>query len=178
MLKVTMEALGLTLRPVDRTDAGRLLAWRNAPEVVAWSETGAVDPAQHEAWLGRTLANPDCHFRIAEFRDQAIGWRRVDVQGLAGTVSILIDLRWQRMGYGWLLLDQAILWAAQSGLTELLARIHVANLASRRLFGGHGFRPIRQEGLWLTYQQTLSAPPNTPYLLPMEGQYDVGYLNP
>lgn len=62
------------LRPVRPGDSGRLLAWRNAPQVAAYMYSGhRIGQAEHDRWFAAALAAPDRRYWIIERDGEPVG---------------------------------------------------------------------------------------------------------
>ena len=62
------------LRPAEPADAGRLLDWRNQPEVARWMYTDhAITPEEHARWYAAALRDPSRSYWIIEVDGAAAG---------------------------------------------------------------------------------------------------------
>jgi RimJ/RimL family protein N-acetyltransferase len=154
------------MRRATSQDADRLRAWRNDPDSVAQSLSGAeVDAASHAAWLETILSDPACILLIGELSDpaavgvavgEAVGMVRLDLGRAAAEVSI--NLAPQARGRG---LSVAMLLAAEASVRKsdtphLTARIKLDNAASRSAFERAGYRLVSPEtDAILVYRKSL-----------------------
>lgn len=66
--------MSVTLRPVTPEDSGRLLAWRNSPQVSAYMYTDhLISPEEHARWLAGALAAADRRYWIIEDDSAPVG---------------------------------------------------------------------------------------------------------
>ena len=72
----------MRFRKATKKDSENLFNWRNDPETRAESlNTAPVLREAHEAWLARTLKNPNRLLFIAEEDNEAVGTKRADKFG-------------------------------------------------------------------------------------------------
>ena len=136
------------LRPAVSSDEAVLLAWRNAADSVAWSESGQpVDRIEHARWLTAVLEDPGRLLFIGERRGESLGMVRVDVRDAEGTVSIGVDPAARRSGVAAGMLEcltrKAEAWMQ---VDRLVARVHFDNTASPRSFERAGFVSMGSSG--------------------------------
>ncbi len=148
----------LTLRAATSGDAALLLAWRNDPEAIRFSVSGAgVTPEEHAKWLARRLADPGTHLWIAEERGTPVGQVRVDVEGGTGTVSIAVAPGERGRGLGTAAL-RAMAGEVESdpAVLTLRALVHTDNPASGRAFELAGFHRLeRREGEFIVLERAM-----------------------
>lgn len=129
----------LTLRPATLADSTLLLEWRNDPLTRAMSiSTDEVHLAAHEAWLARSLDNPDRSLLIAEHDGRPVATVRID-RGDETELSWTVAPIARGRGVG----SAAVSTVAQPGM---VARIKPENTASRRIAERAGFRFIERAG--------------------------------
>lgn len=145
-----MAAPQVRLRRANKDDAERLLAWRNDPVTRQASlDRREVPPAQHVAWLERTLASDAVVLYIVE--EPTLGpCGQVRLNRLKrGGALVSIGLAAEARGRG---LGAAALRAVRSDAyrpawaTALYAVIRDDNDASRRAFEAAGFAGPSAEG--------------------------------
>ena len=128
----------MKVRPATMADALDVLAWRNDPLTRAMSRNQAeVAEAEHLAWFGRALENPNLLLLIGEADGEKAGMVRLDFRAET-EVSINVNPALRGRGYGQALLQAGVREAAGS----VVAEIRDENVASRRLFERAGFRRV------------------------------------
>lgn len=157
----------LRMRRATVEDAVSLWSWRNAPEVRA----SALHPEEihwtdHQAWLGRVLADDTRDLLIAERCDGWGGWQpvgvvRYDVSHDQAEVSIYLCPGLAGQGWGRRVLREGEHWLrmARPALRQLTAVVRQDNPASRRLFIGAAYQPVATttaDELW-HFAKNLSA---------------------
>lgn len=148
----------VTLRPATRDDADRLLAWRNDPDAVRFSSTGAlVSPEEHRAWIASRLAREQPRLWIGVEDGRSVGQVRLDVEGSVGVVSIAVAPEHRGRGLAAELLQRMTeLTAADPDVQRLVAHVNAANAASLRAFERAGFRQSgRDDSGWLELTRTV-----------------------
>lgn len=141
----TASLRGWTHRAARIDDAELLFAWRNDPDTRRHSRTSDLIPWKtHHDWLTRTLESTTRRLLVVEFEGEPIGTVRWDLQAPA-TWEVSITLAPQKRGLGY---SARLLAAAERALggerpLTLMAEIHTANEASRRLFASCGYLPDR-----------------------------------
>lgn len=149
------EVLPIRLRPVTPADSADLLAWRNDPVTrVNSRNTSAVDPAGHEAWLARALADPDRRLWIAEGAGGKLGTVSANRDGDV-ELSITVAPGMRGRGAGTAMIRAALaevraLWPQAA----IRAAVRLDNLPSRRLFEHCGFAPIGETDGFVAYRFT------------------------
>jgi RimJ/RimL family protein N-acetyltransferase len=138
----------MQLRRATIDDALDVLEWRNDPQSVAASKTGAVNRDTHLAWFPKAVVDEQRAIFIAEEDGRKIGMIRFDRDERAWTVSINLAPDQRGKGYGDRILSAGI---NAIGSPPLIAEIKDDNIASIRLFERCGFRRISHEDGWLHY---------------------------
>lgn len=132
----------LMLRLAGPPDSADLLAWRNDPLTRANSRnTGPVAPAEHEAWLVRTLANPNRRLWVAERDGDRLGTvsaARHDSGEVELSVTVAPAMRGQGAGTAMIRAAVATVQAIWPG-AAIRAVVRDGNAASRHLFERCGF---------------------------------------
>jgi len=63
------------LRPMTKADLGQVLGWRNSPEVRRYMYTNhEIEPQEHRAWFGASIADPLISLLIYEHHGEASGF--------------------------------------------------------------------------------------------------------
>jgi spore coat polysaccharide biosynthesis predicted glycosyltransferase SpsG/RimJ/RimL family protein N-acetyltransferase len=137
--------LTMAARRARSDDAPLLLAWRNDPVTRAASRsTAEVDPAEHEAWLHRVLADPGRMLLVVEDRGEPVGTVRFDREepGLwEVSVTVAPEVRGRGLAHRVLAVGEAA-WRREVGTgPRVLASVRPDNTASARLFRSAGYRP-------------------------------------
>ena len=151
-----MGAADVHVRRAHTDDAAALFAWRNDPSVRSVSRSREpLDPAQHDAWLARVLADPQRILLIGERDGHPVGVVRFDVEGTEAEVSIFLTPGTHRPGTGSALLSSAErhLASARPEVTHCRAQVLGDNRRSHGLFAGGGYAPA---SAW--YQKTIRNP--------------------
>ena len=140
----------LKFRPVTADDAEALLRWQRLPLIRRFSRNPVPPtPAEHEAWLARTLGDPARIFEIASCNGVPAGVLRLDRKALDGNldryeISIYVLPEFQGRGVG-----KAMLAFARCALPwgEFVAQVLPGNEASHRLFSACGYR--NKDGIYI-----------------------------
>lgn len=148
-LRVARAVLGRALRERVRLQAATprdedaVLALANDPVVRASSlNTEPITPEAHRAWFAHRLMRPRESMMLLAWDDGALaGQVRFDVSGNQAVVSISLAAGYRGLGWGPLLLEDAIrrLGREHTDVTTLIANVRRENTASIRLFEGAGF---------------------------------------
>lgn len=73
------------IRPMDYADLGRVLAWRNHPDVRRYMYTQHVIALdEHQRWFERTLPDPKKHLLVFEVNHQPLGFVNFNEVGNGG----------------------------------------------------------------------------------------------
>jgi RimJ/RimL family protein N-acetyltransferase len=146
---------GPSVRPATEADSALLLAWRNDPETRAWSRTtDPVAPADHQAWLERSLRNPDRRLLVAEQDHKPVGTVRFDRDGRHWEVSITVapEARGRKLAVPILLAAERVL----EPHVTVRACVHRDNAASRSLFRRAGYQEEQAaDGPWTWLVKTV-----------------------
>ena len=146
---------GPSVRLATDADADLLLAWRNDPETRAWSRTtDPVAPADHQAWLDRSLRNPDRRLLIAEQHHKPVGTVRFDRDGRHWEVSITVapEARGRKLAVPILLAAERVL----EPHATVRACVHRDNAASLSLFRRAGYQEEEAtDGAWTWLVKTV-----------------------
>lgn len=152
-----LDAMGFdpVVREASNADAALLLAWRNDPETRAWSRTAdPVAPADHQAWVDRSLHNPDRRLLIAEHGHKPVGTVRFDRDGRHWEVSITVapEVRGRKLALPILLAAERVL----EPHATVRACVHRDNAASRSLFRRAGYQEEEAiDGAWTWLVKTV-----------------------
>jgi RimJ/RimL family protein N-acetyltransferase len=140
-----LRALGasrIVIRPATAADSSNLYGWRNDPVVRAVSrETALIERAGHDAWLVRTLADPQRVLLVGEEGGRPVGVVRFDLAGGDAEVSIYLVPGPTRTGLGSDLLVAAESWLGRTHreVRRVRAEVLGANERSHRLFRSNGY---------------------------------------
>lgn len=132
------------LRTMRESDLGRVLAWRNAPEIRRWMlQTDEIGAAEHAAWFRRCSSDPNRQLLIAEANGHPIGFVQFSGLKSAGPAEWGFYAAPDAPPGSGLLLGQLALAHAfgRLGLPGLLGRALAENEASIRFHQKLGFRP-------------------------------------
>ena len=133
--------MAIFLRFVDEHDSEDILRWRNDPETVAASPSGAVEPSAHAQWYNQKLRDTSCHQFIVQDELHKIGVVRFDCDGKKAEVSITINPELRGRGYGKLALHKALgVYFSNFPAESVIAKIVEENARSVRLFSSCGFQ--------------------------------------
>jgi UDP-4-amino-4,6-dideoxy-N-acetyl-beta-L-altrosamine N-acetyltransferase len=135
----------VSLRPLDREDGVRVLAWRNSPAVAAYMYSDhKITANEHTLWLRRALSMQDRHFWIIVLDDAPVG--------LANLANI--DQATQKCDWAFYLADPSTRGRGvgaqveyivlqhvfgQMGLNKLWCEVLIENEAVWRLHASFGF---------------------------------------
>ena len=147
--------VSVAMRRAAEADSSNLYAWRNDDSVRATSrEHAPIQRAQHEAWLARTLADPQRVLLVGEENGTAVGVVRFDIAGDEAEVSIYLVPGRARVGLGSELLLAAESWMSREriDLRRLRAEVLGSNERSHRLFRSNGY-----EARSTVYQKNIFA---------------------
>jgi RimJ/RimL family protein N-acetyltransferase len=137
----------VTLRLAQANDSDWLLALQSRPETRRYARNPAVPaPAEHAAWYGGVIDDPDRVLCIVEHNGERCGFIRLDRRITSGRlrfeVSIGIDPDHHRNRLGSAALSLARRLAPGA---ELDAAVDVRNAASRALFVQAGYSQVEPE---------------------------------
>lgn len=137
-----LDAASIQVRPATTADADALFAWRSHDSVRSASrQSGAIERSEHDAWLGRVLADADRSLLIGERRGTPVGVVRFDVQAQQAEVSIYrVPSSTERgAGPGLLLAAEAWLRQRRPDVGTVTAEVLAGNERSHRLFRSAGY---------------------------------------
>jgi RimJ/RimL family protein N-acetyltransferase len=141
-----LEADQPTIRPASAADAELLWGWANDPETRRWSFHSAPIPWEtHVAWLDSKLADPAIRIFVVGDGATPKAVVRFEADGEVAVVSVVVDPRARRRGWG----VRALRIACPRVVHELMPkRIHAYikrdNAASMRAFERAGFTPTAE----------------------------------
>ncbi len=145
---------GVSVRRATRRDADFVLALRNDPSSVRWSETRrAVTPSEHARWFGAHCDDPATRLFIVQCEGEDVGQIRLDIDDAVGRVSIAIAEQHRGRGVGVLALR-----TVQAGLrgdmqvSRLQARVATDNHVSRSAFESCGFTTVGESDGFRVYE--------------------------
>jgi N-acetylneuraminate synthase len=139
----------VSLRRATREDSAELLRWRNDATTRKMSVSEAeVTPAEHAAWLERTLASTTCSLFVIMAEDGPVGTARLDAgphQGAEVSITMAPEARGRKLSTSALVALEE--HARSAGLVRLTARIRVDNEPSLRAFRTAGYYAFAEEAL-------------------------------
>ncbi len=138
----------IRLRAVQRDDALRLYQWQQDSQVRSWSFTpGPSNFAQHQLWLERKLADPECRLLISETESGTeFGLVRLDLVDDHAVVGLALDSQYRGCRLAPVVLAAALeQFAKKHSGREVVAFIKPDNVASQRTFASEGFEFARNE---------------------------------
>lgn len=132
----------LLVRPARMDDAHLMFEWRNHPATrQSARDDREISWADHEAWIKRTLDNPQRCLLIAEVGHCPVGVIRFDFKGTQAEVSLYLDPALHGLGLGKRMLHagEASAMTAWPRLEVITAEALEDNLGSQRLFLDAGY---------------------------------------
>lgn len=149
------------MRPIAETDRGRLLAWRNSPDVHPFMYADhLITPDEHDRWIEKAISDPERVFRVVELDGEPVGLVSLyDIDRANGRCSLsryLAEPAARGIGLGaWVevwLIEYAF---GPLGLSKLWSEVLATNETAWRLHLAHGFveearfrRHVRKAGAW------------------------------
>jgi len=145
--------MNITQRNAKKDDLELLFNWRNHSHVRNFSTHDQSIPLEeHTNWfLARIERLPQEPFNLFEYQNMAVGMCRLDKSSITDDlfeISIIVAPDFQKKGFGRLMLEKS----CESFFEiypdyRILARVHVENTNSRRLFESENFKLAnRNEG--------------------------------
>jgi len=137
----------ISLRVATRADCRRLWVWRNDVAAREGSfDSEAIPYEIHEKWFAGKIDDPCTHLLIViNDRGLEVGYVRFDVGPGTATISVAIDSRERRKGYGLLAIKRGVEHIFQhASVSRVVAQIRRENLGSALAFRRAGFRPVRK----------------------------------
>jgi len=132
----------MDIRPATLNDAADILSWRNDPHTRSmFVSSQPVSEVDHLSWLKRILVDPHRILLIGENAGTKVGICRFDIDPVAGSAEVSINLAPEMRGQGLSseLLGRSIEVASRLFRGPLTAKIRQANRASIRCFEACGF---------------------------------------
>ena len=144
------------LRDAQMQDSLLVLELRNASDVRGFAtSTEEIQVSVHETWFEKRISNQIRNpFWIIEFKKMDVGYIRFDeVSRKTFEVSIAISSSYRGNGLGKTALMQGLEKLKEmSGVSNVIARIHVDNLVSKITFKKCGFSESGQDGNFLFFK--------------------------
>jgi UDP-4-amino-4,6-dideoxy-N-acetyl-beta-L-altrosamine N-acetyltransferase len=133
--------MSVRLRPIAPGDSGRLLAWRNSPQVSAYMYTDhLISPVEHDSWFAGALAASDRAYWIIEDDGAPVG-----MASLAG-----IDLTRRRCEWAYYLGEASVRGRGVGAAVEFVMLDHVfSDLGLHKLWCEV---LIDNEGVWKLHE--------------------------
>jgi UDP-4-amino-4,6-dideoxy-N-acetyl-beta-L-altrosamine N-acetyltransferase len=141
-----MTAPKVELRPLRPHDAGRLLAWRNSPEVAAYMYSDhKITPGEHGRWVDGIPGDPRRAYWIIEMDGAPVGLANfydIDrTHGRCAWAYYLAEAQVRGRGVGsfveYAMIEKAF---GEFGLTKLWCEVLASNEAVWKLHERFGFR--------------------------------------
>lgn len=147
----------LTIRNVTKNDSELLFNWRNEDSVRIFSRNShLLTWEEHEKWFNKIINSNtgESLIYIFEKSGKKIGMTRIDkAVGDSSEISIILDPKFRGKGLSKQLLSTTLDIIAKDFTYErIIATVHQDNIASQRAFKALGFRVLRQNQLFITYQ--------------------------
>ena len=135
--------ISFQLRPANRNDAERLLAWRNDPQTrQASHHADVISLEAHMAWFEKSLKSPDQRrLWVAEMNGKAVGTCRVDRMENAWELSWTVAPEARGQGIAHQMLSKLMPLFNE----PLSAQVKVGNIASMKVAERAGFVLDKQE---------------------------------
>jgi UDP-2,4-diacetamido-2,4,6-trideoxy-beta-L-altropyranose hydrolase len=133
----------IELRSAEAGDRDLLYRWVNQPDSLAnkLRTSGPIAQADHAAWFGGVLDDPDFFFWIIEAEGRPAGQVRFTPTEYGHEIDIYVDSGHRRRGVALMALALAAsAFAEEHGPGRLVARVRPSNSPSRGLFRRAGFR--------------------------------------
>ncbi len=132
----------LLLRFAQEEDCNDIYEWRNDPITIRFSPSGGVEYKNHLQWFAKKIKDQNTQlFIILNQEQQKIGIIRFDKEEEKAEVSINLNPKHRRQGYGKKSLQKALeIYFNNFNIDEITARINPENEASLKLFLGLGFK--------------------------------------
>lgn len=132
----------MNLRKASAKNGELILKWANDPEVRAESFTSnAIPYNDHIKWFEHIISSPDCYLYIAENSNgQTVGQVRFELEGSNATISISVDRKFRKKGYGSMIIALASKKLFQVSNADVIhAYIKKGNATSVSAFKKAGF---------------------------------------
>lgn len=150
----------ITQRTAAAEDAAVLLMWRNGAGARQFSQNSdPISIDEHTGWfISRLTRSKGEPFSFFESDNNLIGMSRLDfVPGSDNKyeISVLVDPEHYGKGFGKRILNMTCEnFLISQPKKTIVARVHIRNIISQRLFKNAGFVFLLQEGDFLTYEKT------------------------
>lgn len=153
----------IRMRNAEVEDSALILLWRNHSSSRIYSKNSLPIPeSEHNEWFKKRLRINDTQpFWIFEHNSDVLGYVRLEnSQKFLNTfdISINIDFRFQKKGFGQKILAQTLIRVFEIFPTKkILAKIHTNNLGSISLFSKANFRHLGQDKDFLLFERVNST---------------------
>ena len=153
----------ITLRAAMLADCKRIWEWRNETATRKGSfRSDRISYAVHKKWFEGKLKDPCTSLLIVvDDHGRDVGYVRFDIGGANAEISVAIDSRERRKGYGLLAIRSGVQHILrQSPIGRVVARIRLENLRSVSTFRRAGFVPAGRvkvqgiDGHEMVYERT------------------------
>jgi len=137
------------IRPATEADGDLLFEWRNDPDAIRFSRSGAgVEREEHRAWLRAALYDPGRRIWMLETESGPVGSVRITVRAAEATVATSIDAaqRGQGLGTAGTRLLGEELASDIPQVDAVIAEVHEDNRSSQRMFEAAGYKVFGRDG--------------------------------
>lgn len=141
--------MSFVIRPAAERDLDALAEFEVTIAKISFEEDAVTDLAVHRGKLEKALTrDPDTLWVAADGADRAVGWLwlATNTNFLTGqkyanlrSLAVAPDADTETIGEA--LLDRAIDYAREHGLTEVTGKVHAENLGMRMLYRRAGMEP-------------------------------------
>ena len=138
----------LSLRKAEATDLMLYFEWRNEPAVIANSLShNAVTLRDHRRWFQRKVNDSMACLYVIEVDSVPAGQIRFELAGTQATVHYSLDAGFRGRGLATPSMRRALLALRleKSDLSDVVAEVKPANIASSRVFERLGFARDRYD---------------------------------
>jgi len=130
----------VSLREAIEKDLQKIFEWRNNPEIRKNSfNQEEIKPEEHNRYWSERLAKNDAYSFIVVSDGEDVGLVRLDKEGDAYEVHIMIAPGKQGKGFGTAAIEKIKETAAKLGIKKLVARVKGGNIVSEKIFRENGF---------------------------------------
>lgn len=160
-MNLVLHTSRLTLREIQDTDAGWIVAWRSDPKVYQYFlNPHPITLREHRNWYSNSYKKNKQRidlFAVDNNTGEAIGVFGLIKQAAGLTeINYLLDDLHQGKGYAVEAVTAIIDWAAENWNTRtIIAEIHKENIDSLHLVQKLGFHEDTESGMFIIYQKEL-----------------------
>lgn len=124
------------------TDIEQYFSWVNEEGVRQNSiSTNLIPWEGHQKWFMSRLHDPNCELYVFTQGHRPIGQIRFDIDDLNATIDYSVDIKYRGKGYGSRVvkLGESLLRSRRPEVTNIVARVKISNLPSKRVFERLGY---------------------------------------